>query len=88
MSRHLAFVAAMNAIASAGFNYKPLLYNALQTNLIGSKKLEVEVEVKRVTLFSIETYGVSLSSNRWNNIVYHSLMNIMLCCPSGKNFVG
>ena len=38
VGRHPAFVEAMNAIASAGFNYKPPSYNALQTILIESKK--------------------------------------------------
>ena len=85
--RHLAFVAALNAMAFVGFNYKPLLYNALRKNLIGSKKLEVEAEVKRVTSFSIETYGVSLCSDGWDNVVHCLLMNVMLCCPAGDIFV-
>ena len=63
MGRHPTFVAAVNATAFAGFNYKPPLYDALRTTLIGSKKLEMEAEVKRVISFSIETYGMSLCSN-------------------------
>ena len=63
VGRHLAFKAAVNAMASASFNYKLPLYNALQTTLIGSKKLKVEAEVKRMTLFSIETCRVSLCSD-------------------------
>ena len=31
VDRYLAFVAAVNATTSIGFNYKPPLYNALQT---------------------------------------------------------
>ena len=88
VGRHPAFVAAMNATASASFNYKPPLYNALRTTLIGSKKLEVEVEVKRVTSFSIETYGMSLCSDGWDNVVHCPLMNVMLYCPAGNIFVG
>ena len=80
MGRHPAFVAVMNATASAGFNYKLPSYNALRTTLIGSKKLEVEAEVKRVTSFSIETYGVSLCSDGWDNVVHCLLINVMLCC--------
>ena len=74
--RHPAFVEAVNATASAGFNYKPPSYNALQITLIESKKMEVEVEVKKATSFSIETYGVSLCSNGWDNVVHRPLMNI------------
>ena len=51
MDRHPTFVAVVNAMASTSFNYKPPSYNALQTTLIGFKKLEVEAEVKRVTSF-------------------------------------
>ena len=88
VGRHHAFVAAMNATASAGFNYKPPLYNALRTPLIRSKKLEVEAEVKKVTSFSIETYGVSLCSDGWDNVVHHPLMNVMLYCLVDDIFVG
>ena len=63
VDRHLTFVEAVNATASAGFNYKPPSYNAFGTTLIESKKMEVEVEVKKATSFSIETYGVSLCSD-------------------------
>ena len=87
VDRHHAFVAAVNATASAGFNYKPPSYNALQTTLIRSKKLEVEAEVKRVTSFSIETYGMSLCSDGWDDIVHCPLMNVMLCCSTGNIFV-
>ena len=57
VGRHPTFVEAVNATASAGFNYKPPTYNALRTTLIESKKMEVEAEVKKATSFSIETYG-------------------------------
>ena len=88
MERHPAFVVAVNATAFAGFKYKPPLYNALRTTLIGSKKLEVEVEVKRVILFSIETYGVSLYLDGWDNVVQCLLMTVMLCCSADNIFVG
>ena len=50
--------------------------------------MEVEAEVKKATSFSIETYGVSLCSNSWDNVVHRSLMNIMLSCPAGDIFLG
>ena len=40
VGRHPTFVEAVNATPSAGFNYKPPLYSALQTTLIESKKIE------------------------------------------------
>ena len=78
----------MNAIALAGFNYKPPSYNVLRTTLIESKKMEVEAEVKKTTSFSIETYRVSLCSDGWDNVVYRPLMNIMLSCPASDIFLG
>ena len=83
VGRHPTFVEAVNATASASFNYKPPLYNTVRTTLIESKKMEVEAEVKKATSFSIETYGVSLCSDGWDNVVHHPLMNIMLSCPVG-----
>ena len=88
VGRHPTFVEAVNATASAGFNYKPPSYNALRTTLIESKKMEVEAEVKKATSFSIETYGISLCSDGWDNVVHHPLMNIMLSCPTGDIFLG
>ena len=88
MGRHLAFVEAVNATASASFNYKLPSYNALRTTLIESKKLEVEAEVKKATSFSIETYGVSLCSDGWDNVVHRPLMNIMLSSPASDIFLG
>ena len=88
VGRHPAFVEAVNATALAGFNYKPLSYNALRTTLIESKKIEVEAEAKKATSFSIETYGVSLCSDGWDNVVHCLLMNIMLSCPAGDIFLG
>ena len=88
VGRHLTFVEAVNATTSAGFNYKPPLYNAFRTTLIESKKMEVEVEVKKATSFSIETYGVSLCSDGWDNVVHCPLMNIMLSCPADDIFLG
>ena len=87
VGRHPAFVEAVNATALAGFNYKLPSYNALRTTLIESKKLEVEAEVKKATLFSIETYGISLYSDSWDNVVHRPLMNIMLSCPAGDIFL-
>ena len=88
VGRHTTSVEAVNAIASAGFNYKLPTYNALRTTLIESQKMEVEVKVKKATSFSIETYGVSLCSDGWNNVVHRPLMNIMLSCPAGDIFLG
>ena len=50
--------------------------------------MEVEAEVKKATSFSIETYGISLCSDGWDNVVHRPLMNIMLSCPVGKIFLG
>ena len=88
VGRHPTFVEAVNATALAGFNYKPPTYNALRTTLIESKKMEVEVEVKKATSFSIETYGVFLCSDGWDNVVHRPLMNIMLSCLAGDIFLG
>ena len=88
VDRHPTFVEAVNATALAGFNYKSPLYNALRTTLIESKKMEVEAEVKKAISFSIETYGISLYSDGWDNVVHRLLMNIMLSCPAGDIFLG
>ena len=87
VGRQLAFTKAVNATASAGFNYKPPLYNALRTTLIESKKMEVEAEVKKATSFTIETYGISLCSDGWDNVVHRPLMNIMLSCLADDIFL-
>ena len=50
--------------------------------------MEVEAEVKKTTSFSIETYGVSLCLDGWDNVVHRPLMNIMLSCPAGDIFLG
>ena len=50
--------------------------------------MEVEAEVKKATSFSIETYGVSLCSDGWDNVIHRPLMNIMLSCPAGDIFLG
>ena len=44
--------------------------------------------MKKATSFSIETYGVSLCSDGWDNVVHRPLMNIMLSCPAGDIFLG
>ena len=88
VDRHAAFVEGVNATALAGFNYKPPSYNALRTTLIESKKMEVEAKVKKATSFSIETYGISLCSDGWDNVVHRPLMNIMLSCPASDIFQG
>ena len=44
--------------------------------------------MKKVTSFSIETYGVSLCSGGWDNILHCLLMNIMLYCLAGNIFIG
>ena len=87
VGRHPAFVEVVNATASACFNYKLPSYNALRTTLIESKNMEVEAEVK-ATLFSIETYGVSLYSDGWDNVVHRPLMNIILSYPARDIFLG
>ena len=56
--------------------------------MIESKKIEVEAEVKKTTSFSIETYGVSLCLDSWDNVVHCPLMNIMLSCPASDIFLG
>ena len=88
VGRHPTFVEAVNATALACFNYKPPSYNALRTTLIESKKMEVEAEVKNATSFSIETYGISLYSDGWDNVVHRPLMIIMLFYPAGDIFLG
>ena len=50
--------------------------------------MEVEAEVKKATSFSIETYGVSLCSDGWDNVVHCPLMNIMLSCLASDIFLG
>ena len=87
VGRHPTFVEAMKATALAGFNYKPPLYNALQTTLIESKKMEVKAEVKKAISFSIETYGVFLCSDGWDNVVHCPLIIIMLSCLVGDIFL-
>ena len=50
--------------------------------------MEVEAEVKKATSFSIETYGVSLCSDGWDNVIHCPLMNILLSCAVGDIFLG
>ena len=88
VGRHPTFVEAVNVTASAGFNYKPPSYNALRTTLIESKKMKVKAKVKKATSFFIETYGISLCSDGWDNVVHRPLMNIMLSCSLGDIFLG
>ena len=44
--------------------------------------------MEKVTSFSIETCGVSLCSDGWDNVVHRPLMNIMLSCPTSDIFLG
>jgi hypothetical protein len=88
VARHPAFVAAMKATSTAGFDYTPPSYHAMQTKYIEPKVKQVKVEIEKATKQSIALYGATICLDDWNNIIHRPLMNVMLVCPTRDVFIG
>ncbi len=88
VAKNPTFIEAVKATSQAGFLYEPPKYHALRTPLLDARKKHVEDEVKKTTKYSIETYGATISTDGWDNVVRRPLMNVMLCCPAGDIFLG
>jgi hypothetical protein len=57
VARHPAFVAVVKAISTAGFDYTPPSYHAMQTKHIEPKVKQVKAEIEKATKQSIALYG-------------------------------
>ena len=88
VAKNAAFIEAVKATSQAGFLYEPPAYHALRTSLLDARKRHIQDEVQRGTKYSIETYGATISTDGWDNVVRRPLMNVMLCCPAGDIFLG
>jgi hypothetical protein len=86
--RHPSFAAAVRAKSLARFDYEPPSYHAMRMTLIEPTKNHVEAEVKKATKQSIEVYGATIYTDRWDNVTCQLLMNVMLSCPTGDIFLG
>ena len=86
--RHPSFIAAVRATSLAQFDYEPPSYHVMRTTLIESTKKHVQAEVKKATKQSIEAYGATICTDKWNNVTRRPLMNVMLLCPTGNIFLG
>jgi hypothetical protein len=65
VARHPAFVAAVKATSTVGFDYIPPLYHAMRTKHIEPKVKQVKVEIKKATKQSIALYGATICSDGW-----------------------
>ena len=86
--RHPAFLAAVNATAQAGFDYRPPSYNAMRTTLIEPKKKEVAATIEQRTRNCIDAYGCTICCDGWDTVTHRPLLNLMLVCPLGDIFLG
>ena len=85
---HPAFIKAVNSTASAGFDYNPPTYNAMQTTHIKTKRKEVQAKIDECTKTPIGLYGAIFCSDVWANVNHRPLMNVMLVCPANDVFLG
>jgi hypothetical protein len=88
VARHPAFVAAVKATSTAGFDYTPPSYHTMQTKHIEPKVKQVKAEIEKATKQSIALYGATICSDGWDNVIHRPLMNVMLVCPTGDVFIG
>jgi hypothetical protein len=88
MARHPAFIAAVKATSTAGFDYSPPTYHAMRTRHIEPKLKKVKAEIEKATKQSITLYGATICSDGWDNVIHRPLMNVMLVCPAGDIFIG
>ena len=88
VARHLAFVAAVKATSTAGFDYSPPSYHAMQTKHIEPKVKQVKAEIEKATKQSIALYGTTICSDGCNNVIHRPMMNVMLVCLVGDVFIG
>jgi hypothetical protein len=88
VATHLAFVAVVKATSTAGFDYTPPSYHAMQTKHIEPKVKQVKVEIEKAMKQSIALYGATICSDGWDNVIHRPLMNVMLVYPAGDIFIG
>ena len=86
--RHPAFIAAVEATSTVGFDYRPPKYNAMRTRHIEPMKNAVKQRIEEKTKQCITLYGATICSDGWDNVVRRPLMNVMLVCPVGDIFLG
>jgi hypothetical protein len=88
VARHPTFVAAVKATSTAGFDYTPPTYHAMQTKYIEPKVKQVKAKIEKATKQSIALYGATICSDGWDNVIHRPLMNVILVCPTGNVFIG
>ena len=60
----------------------------MKTTFIEPTKKHIEANVKKATKQSIEIYDATICTNKWDNIIYQPLINVILSCPVGDIFLG
>jgi hypothetical protein len=88
VARNPLFVEAVRATLQGDFPYNPPSYHSIRTTHLEARKKKIEVSVAKETKYSIETYGATICTDGWDNVVHRPLMNIMLSCPAGDVFLG
>ena len=83
--KHLAFLNAMKSTFESRVVHKPPTYHAICMKLMIQSTKD---EVAEKTRASIHKYGVTICSDRWDNVTHRPLMNVMLACTSGEIFLG
>jgi hypothetical protein len=70
--------------------YKPPSYYGLSLDLLKKSKVNVSKHVIKRTQNSIKKYGATICFNGcgWDNVAWHSLLNVMLIYPNGNVFIG
>jgi hypothetical protein len=82
-----SFVATVQATSQARFDYDPPSYHAMRTTSIKPRIKHIEEEVKKATKQSIEIYGATICTDRWDNVIHRLLMNVMLSCLAVEIFL-
>jgi hypothetical protein len=67
--RHPAFIAAVKATLTAGFDYTPPTYHVMQTKHMEPKVKQVKAEIKKATKQSIALYGATICLDGWDNVI-------------------
>jgi hypothetical protein len=69
-------------------HYEPPSYHAMRTTFIEPTKKHIEAKVQKATKQSIEVYGATICTDKWDNVTHRPLMNVMLSCPIGDIYLG
>jgi hypothetical protein len=78
VARHPAFIAAVKATSTTGFDYIPPPYHAMQTRHIKPKVKQIKAEIEKAMKQSITLSGATICSDGWDNVIHQLLMNVML----------